>query len=66
MLGLRCRDALIARLAGQLADSRAREAALAERLAWYQAAVQEGTPPVLRAVSGGQAPRRSPARRTSR
>ena len=59
---LRRRDRLIAELAGQLADSRAREAALAERLAWYQAAVESR--PLLRAVRG-QAPR-SDARLTSR
>ena len=41
MLRLRRRDRLIAELAGQLADSRAREAALAERLAWYQATVDK-------------------------
>ena len=34
----RRRDRLIMELAGQLAYSRAREAALTERLAWYQAA----------------------------
>ena len=51
---LRRRDRLIAELAGQLADSRAREAALAERLEWYKAAVESR--PLLRAVRG-QAPR---------
>jgi hypothetical protein len=59
---LRRRDTLIAQLAGQLADSRAREAALRERLAWFQAAMQ--AEPRLRLVPG-QAPR-SAARRTAR
>ena len=45
----RRRDQLIIQLAGQLADSRAREAALRERLAWYQTVVGE-TPVPLRGV----------------
>ena len=59
MRGLR-RDQLIVQLAGQLADSRAREALLAERLAWYQASIAEMPPqtPGLRLVPA-QAPRRS-------
>ena len=48
----RRRDRLVTLLAGQLADSRAREAALAERVAWYQAAM-DGRP-ALRAVRGGR------------
>jgi hypothetical protein len=43
----RRRDRLIMELAGQLAYSRAREAALTERLAWYQAAKPQ---PELRIV----------------
>jgi hypothetical protein len=43
----RRRDRLIMELAGQLAYSRAREAALTERLAWYQAAKPK---PALRSV----------------
>jgi hypothetical protein len=43
----RRRDRLIMELAGQLAYSRAREAALTERLAWYQAAKPK---PELRSV----------------
>jgi hypothetical protein len=46
----RRRDQLIVQLAGQLADSRAREAALRERLTWYQTVVGETPVPVLRAV----------------
>ena len=41
---MRRRDLLIVQLAGQLADSRAREALLAERLSWYQAAVDMPAP----------------------
>ena len=62
MARMRRRDRLVAELAGQLADARAREAALAERLEWYKAAVDSR--PLLRAVRG-QAPR-SDARLTSR
>ena len=43
------RDALIIQLTGQLADARAREAALLERLAWYQAAMKDA-PGQLRLV----------------
>ena len=46
----RRRDQLVIQLAGQLADSRAREAALTERLAWYQTVVSETPRPGLRAV----------------
>ena len=41
----RRRDAVIIQLAGQLADARAREAALIERLNWYQQVVN-GEPPL--------------------
>ena len=54
----RRRDQLIIQLAGQLADSRAREAALRERLAWYQTLVGETPVPGLRAVPH-YAPRRT-------
>ena len=54
----RRRDQLVIQLAGQLADSRAREAALRERLAWYQTVVGESPVPGLRAVPG-YAPRRT-------
>ena len=40
----RRRDEIIVQLAGHLADSRAREATLAARLAWYQATVAEMAP----------------------
>ena len=53
---VRRRDHLIIQLAAQLADSRAREAALTERLTWYQTVVGESPVP-LRAVPG-YAPRR--------
>ena len=43
---MRRRDLLIVQLAGQLADSRAREALLAERLSWYQAALPDMPAPV--------------------
>lgn len=52
------RDVLVTRLAGDLADSRGRECALAERLAWYQAAAPV---PSLHLVRD-----QPPARRTSR
>jgi hypothetical protein len=45
----RRRDHLVMQLSCQLADSRAREAALRERLAWYQTVVGESPVP-LRAV----------------
>ena len=46
----RRRDHLVMQLSCQLADSRAREAALTERLAWYQSVVSETPRPGLRAV----------------
>lgn len=58
------RNALIASLAGQLADSRAREAALRERLDWFSAAMADEPKfaPLL-LIGGGEdyAPRRSPS-----
>ena len=64
------RDALLVQLAGQLADSRAREvaqaavnASLVERLAWYQASMGAAPTP-LRLVPGG--PRQRDARLTCR
>ena len=50
----RRRDNLIMQLSCQLADSRAREAALRERLTWYQTVVGETPRPELR-IAGEKA-----------
>ena len=57
MFHRRRRDQLIVQLAGQLADSRAREAKMAERLEWFEAALADS--PFVSA-EGGQPARRSP------
>ena len=62
-LARRRRDELIIRLVGQLADARSREAALIERLTWYQATT--GTP-VLHLVQAEGQSRVAPARRISK